>query len=60
VSFEIAHGTSRHNCILKTNFPTKEQAKKYLLSNWPAVNKLARDAIADGAIRNGKIPLAMI
>lgn len=60
VSFQIAHGTDRQNCILKTHFPTKDQAKKYLLSNWPLIENRARDAIADGAIENGKVRLGMI
>src|SRR5207302_9840665 len=36
----------RHSCILQTNFPTKVQAQKYLLTNWPIIEKMARDALA--------------
>ena len=35
VSFQIANGNARQGCILQTRFPTKLQAQKYLLTNWP-------------------------
>ena len=60
VSFQIAHGTERHDCILKTKFPTKEQAKKYLLSNWPTIERLARDAVATGHVKDGQVRLVML
>lgn len=60
VSFQIAHGTERHDCILKTRFPTKEQAKKYLLTNWPTIERLARDAVAAGHVRGGQVRLVML
>lgn len=60
VSFQIAHGTERHDCILKTRFPTKDQAKKYLLSNWPTIERLARDAVATGHIKDNQIRLRML
>lgn len=59
VSFQIANGNMRHDCILKTKFPTKDQAKKYLLSNWPTIERLARDAAATGP-KNGMVRLAML
>ena len=41
VSFQIANGNARQGCILQTNFPTKVQAQKYLLTNWPIIEKMA-------------------
>lgn len=60
VSFQIANGNVRQGCILQTNFPTKLQAQKYLLTNWPTIEKMARDALAAGTFEGGKIRLAMI
>lgn len=60
VSFQIANGNARQGCILQTNFPTKLQAQKYLLTNWPTIEKMARDALAAGTFEGGKIRLAMI
>jgi hypothetical protein len=60
VSFQIANGNARQSCILQTNLPTKVQAQKYLLANWPAIEKMARDALAAGAIEGGQIKLVMI
>jgi hypothetical protein len=59
VSFQIANGNVRQSCILQTAFPTKVQAQKYFLSNWPAVEKMARDALAAGAIEDGQIKLIL-
>ncbi|MBR0965447.1 hypothetical protein JQ554_19775 [Bradyrhizobium diazoefficiens] len=59
VSFQIANGNARQSCILQTSFPTKVQAQRYLLANWPAVEKMARDALAVGAIEDGQIKLMM-
>ncbi|TMJ21365.1 MAG: hypothetical protein E6G93_10295 [Alphaproteobacteria bacterium] len=60
VSFQIANGNARHGCILQTRFPTKVQAQKYLLANWPIVEKMARDALAAGTFKDGQIKLVMI
>ena len=60
ISFLIANGNARQSCILQTNFPTKVQAQRYLLVNWPAVEKMARDALAMGAVEDGQIKLMMI
>ena len=60
VSFQIANGNVRRSCILQTNLPTKVQAQKYLLANWPAIEKMARDALAAGAIEGEQIKLVMI
>ncbi len=59
VSFQIANGNARQSCILQTSFPTKVQAQRYLLANWPAVEKMARDALAVGAIEDGQIKLTI-
>ncbi|WP_461342618.1 hypothetical protein [Bradyrhizobium liaoningense] len=59
MAFQIANGNMRQNCILQTNLPTKVQAQRYLLANWPAVEKMARDALALGKVENGEIRLAM-
>lgn len=59
VSFQIANGTARQNCVLQTNFPTKAQAHRYLLANWPAVEKMAREALATGTVEDGEIKLLM-
>jgi hypothetical protein len=60
VSFRIANGSARQRCILQTKLPTKVQAQKYLLTNWPIVEKLARDALARGIVEDGHIKLTMI
>jgi hypothetical protein len=60
VSFQIANGNARQSCLLQTNLPTKVQAYKYLLANWPAVEKMASDALATGAVEDGQIKLIMV
>ncbi len=60
VSFQIANGNTRQGCILQTTFPTKVQAHKYLLANWPAIERKARDALAAGTVEGGQIKLMMI
>ena len=59
VSFQIANGNARQDCKLQTTFPTKLQAQKYLLANWPTIERMARDALAAGAIEDGQIKLMM-
>lgn len=59
VSFQIANGNVRQRCILQTQFPTKLQAHKYLLTNWTTVEKMARDALATGTLEDGEIKLAL-
>lgn len=59
-SFQIANGNARQRCTLQTKFPTKVQAQKYLLTNWPIVEKMARDALASGSLEDGEIKLVMI
>lgn len=59
VAFQIANGNMRQNCILQTNLPTKMQAQRYLLANWPVVEKMARDALALGKVENGEIKFVM-
>src|SRR5205809_724105 len=60
VSFQIANGNARQGCTLQTRFPTKLQAQKYLLTNWPIIEKMARDALARGTLEEGQIKLVMI
>jgi hypothetical protein len=60
VSFQIANGNLRQRCVLQTRFPTKVQAQKYLLTNWLIVEKMARDALAAGAMEDGEIKLVII
>jgi hypothetical protein len=60
VSFQIANGNARQGCTLQTRFPTKLQAQKYLLTNWPIIEKMARDALATGTLEDGQIKLVMI
>jgi hypothetical protein len=60
VSFQIANGNARQGCILQTKFPTKVQAQKYLLTNWPIIERMARDALATGTFEDGQIKLVMI
>ncbi len=57
VSFQIANGNARQGCTLQTRFPTKLQAQKYLLTNWPIIEKMARDAPGSNhAERSGEYP----
>jgi hypothetical protein len=60
VSFQIAHGNTRQGCILQTSFPTKLQAQKYLLTNWPIIERMARNALAAGTFEGGQIRLEMV
>ena len=57
VSFQIANGNVRQRCILQTEFPTKALAQKYLLTNWPAIERMAREALATGILEDGQIKL---
>lgn len=60
VSFQIANGNTRQGCILQTKFPTKVEAQRYLLTNWPIIEKMARNALAAGNFEGGQIKLVMI
>ena len=60
VSFQISNGNARQGCILQTSFPTQVEARKYLLSNWPTIEKMARNALAAGSLEGGQIKLAMV
>ena len=59
VSFQIANGNARQRCILQTELPTQALAQKYLLANWPVIEKMARAALAAGSIEDGQIKLVM-
>ena len=59
VSFQIANGNARQRFILQTTLPTKLQAQKYLLANWPSIERMARDALAAGTVEGGQIRLMM-
>jgi hypothetical protein len=60
VSFQIADGNKRQDCVLKTKFPTKIEASKYLHTHWPKIERLARDAIITGDIKDGQVRLVML
>lgn len=60
VTFQIANGNARQRCILQTKLPTKVKAQKYLLTNWLIIEKMARDALAAGAMEDGEIKLVMV
>jgi hypothetical protein len=60
VSFQIPNGNARQGCTLQTKFPTKVQAQKYLLTNWPIIEKMARDSLSRGAFEGDQIKLVMI
>ncbi|MGA9090084.1 MAG: hypothetical protein WB420_13355 [Bradyrhizobium sp.] len=60
VSFQIANGNARQGCVLQTKFPTKLQAQKYLMTNWPVIERMARNALAAGTFEDGQIKLVMI
>jgi hypothetical protein len=60
VSFQIANGNARQGCVLQTRFSTQVEARRYLLSNWPTIEKMARDALANGIVEDGQIKLMMI
>jgi len=59
VSFLIANGNARQRCILQTELPTKALAQKYLLTNWPVIEKMAREALAAGNLEDGQVKLVM-
>ena len=60
VSFLIANGNARQRCILQTDLPTQALAHKYLLTNWPVIERMAREALATGILDDGQIKLAMV
>ena len=60
VSFQIANGNARQGCVLQTKFPTKLQAQKYLMTNWPVIERMARNALAAGTFEDGQIKLVMV
>jgi hypothetical protein len=60
VSFQITNGNVRQGRILQTRFPTKLKAQKYLLANWPIIEKMAREALAAGMVEDGHVKLVMI
>jgi hypothetical protein len=59
VSFQIAHGNARYACSLQTKFTTQGQAKKYLLTHWLQVEKMARDYLESAAYDGGEVKLVM-
>ena len=59
VSFQIAHKNGRYACRLQTEFPTQVQAKKYLLTNWPQIERMARDYLESGTHNGGEIRLVV-
>jgi len=59
-SFQIANGNARQGCILQTKFPTKVEAQRYLLTNWPIIERMARNALAAGTFEDGQIKLVMV
>jgi hypothetical protein len=60
VSFQISDGNARQSCILQTKFSTGVQARKYLMANWPIVERMARQALANGTFEDGRIKLVMM
>jgi hypothetical protein len=60
VFFQIADGTARHACSLKTKFRTQQQASRYLRQNWIRLEKMARDCLARECLENGQINLVMM
>jgi hypothetical protein len=60
VAFQIANGNARQDCILQTSFSTQVEARKYLMSNWLTIEKMARNALAAGGLEGGQIKLAMV
>ena len=60
ISFQIANGNARQGCILQTKFPTKVEAQRYLLTNWPIIEKMARNALAAGTFEGGQIKLVVV
>ena len=60
VSFQIANGNARQDCILQTSFSTQVEARRYLLSNWLTIEKMARNALGAGGFEGAQIKLAMV
>jgi hypothetical protein len=60
VFFQIADGTARHSCSLKTKFQTQQQASRYLRQNWIRLEKMARECLARECVENGQINLVMM
>src|SRR5260370_9532067 len=60
VTFQNGNGNGRHPWILQSRLPTKVQAQKYLLTNWPIIEKMARDALAAGNFEDGQSKIVMM
>jgi hypothetical protein len=60
VFFHIANGNLRQACSVKTKFPTKEKATKYVRQNWTKIEQMARDRLASGSLEDGQIKLVML
>ena len=59
VTFQIAYGNARYACRLQTDLPTQLQARKFLLTHWPQVEKMARDRLKGGLRNAGELKLAL-
>ena len=60
VFFQIANGNARQDCILQTSFSTQVEARRYLMSNWTTIEKMARNALGAGGFEGAQIKLAMV
>jgi hypothetical protein len=60
VFFQIANGNGRQACSVKTKFSTQQQASRYLRQNWTKIEQMARDCLAKGSLKEGRINLVML
>jgi hypothetical protein len=60
VFFQIANGSRRQACSLKTKFLTEQQASRYLRQNWNGIEQMARDCLTRECFEDGRINLVMI
>jgi hypothetical protein len=60
VFFQIANGNARQSCSVKTKFTTEQQASRYLRQKWNKIEKMARDCLANGTIKDRQIKLVML
>ena len=56
VSFQIANGNARQSCFCKPSFQPRRWPRSSL-TNWPAIERMAREALATGILEDGQIKL---
>ena len=57
--FQISNGGVRQACSVKVQAPSMQDATAFFRQNWPTIESMAREGLADGCDEGGKISLVM-